>query len=159
MKARADTKRRDVRFKPGDQVMLNTKNIKIAGSRKLHARWAGPFTIDSMVGPEGKEVAARLALPARWRIHPVFHVSLLKHYRSDGTNRPAPPPLFFDAVDGSPVWEVECLLRERVRSTGQKEYLTRWKGFGPQEDSWTREDDILDPQLVEELRRRMAPVR
>jgi hypothetical protein len=156
MKAREDPKRRDVLFKPGDQVMLNTKNIKYAGSRKLHARWTGPFTIEKMVGPEGTAVAAKLVLPARWRIHPVFHVSLLKHYHTDGTNRPAPPPLDFDPVDGAPIWEVECLLRERTTASGVREFLTRWKGFGSEEDSWTRADDVLDPALIAELRARTA---
>jgi hypothetical protein len=160
MKQRADPKRRDVHFAPGDRVMLSMRNIKFkSGTRKLHARWTGPFTITQMVGPEGKAVAAKLALPAGWKIHPVFHVSLLKHWRSDGTNQPAPPPLSFDPDDGAPIWEVECLLKERVRPSGESEFLTRWKGFGSHEDSWTRESDVLDPALIAELRRRSGPVR
>jgi hypothetical protein len=158
MKRRADPHRRDVQFDIGDKVMLNTKNIKFkAGTRKLHARWTGPFSITQMVGPEGKAVAAKLALPVGWKIHPVFHVSLLKHWRSDGTNQPAPPPLMFDPDDGAPVWEVECLLKERKRASGESEFLTRWKGFASHEDSWTRECDILDPDLIAELRARTAP--
>ena len=95
------------------------------------------------------------ALPERWRIHPVFHVSLLKHYHSDGGSRPAPPPLFYDE-NGAAVWEVSHLLAERVNpATGETEFKVRWKGYGPHEDSWSRQSDILDSSLIDEFRSRM----
>ena len=157
MKARADKSRRDVHFAVGDKVLLNTKHLKQAGSRKFAPRWTGPFTVSALVGAQGRPaVAAKLDLPVAWRIHPVFHVSLLKHYRSDGRSRPAPPPLYYDA-DGQAVWEVSHLLDERTNpTTGEKEYQVRWKGYAPDEDSWSRESDILDKSLIADLHARMA---
>ena len=47
---------------------------------KLASRYIGPFEIRSKVG----EVAYRLVLPPELsRIHPVFHVSMLRKYISD----------------------------------------------------------------------------
>ena len=155
MKARADKGRRESTFAVGDMVVLNTKHLKQAGSRKFAARWSGPFKITELVGASDRPaVAVRLDLPARWRIHPVFHVSLLKHYHSDGRSRPAPPPLFYDG-DGVAVWEVSHLLDERTCSaTGEQEFKVRWMGYGPEEDSWSRESDILDKALIADLRAR-----
>ena len=156
MKARADKSRRPITFAAGDQVMLSTRNLKHPGTRKFAPRWTGPFKVSALVGPEGKPaVAVRLALPDKWRIHPVFHVSLIKHYHSDGRARPAPPPLFYDE-HGQAVWEVSCLLDERTNpDTGTHEFKVRWKGYGPHEDSWSTEADILDKSLITEFRARM----
>ena len=64
--------------------MLSSKNIRIAttGTPKLLPRFLGPFKVLKNVGP----VAVKLELPPHWKIHPVFHVSLIKPY-----NGPASP--------------------------------------------------------------------
>ncbi len=73
---------------------------------------------------------------------------------SDGRSRPAPPPLFYDG-DGVAVWEESHLLDERTCSaTGEQEFKVRWMGYGPGEDSWSRESDILDKALIADLRAR-----
>ena len=47
---------------------------------KLALRYTGPFEIRSRVG----EVAYRLVLPPKLlRIHPVFHVSMMRKYITD----------------------------------------------------------------------------
>ena len=50
---------------------------------KLSPRFIGPYDVIERVGP----VAYRLALPPELdRIHNVFHVSMLRRYRSDPTH-------------------------------------------------------------------------
>lgn len=72
MKGLANPHRRDVSFQQGDRVWLSTGNLPLRlGSRKLAAKWAGPFLVTDVVAPQ----AYRLRLPDSWRIHDVFHAS------------------------------------------------------------------------------------
>ena len=61
-------------YAPGDKVWLNSKYIKTKRNQKLEAKFFGPFRV---LYPVGKQ-AYKLELPKRWRIHDVFHVSLLE---------------------------------------------------------------------------------
>jgi len=64
-------------YQVGDLVMLNGRNIKTRRpSRKLDDKNHGPFQIEKIISP----LAIRLTLPRKWKIHNVFHVSLLKPY-------------------------------------------------------------------------------
>jgi len=90
-KSYADTKRREISFDVGTQVLLNTSNIKLKmpGARKLLPRWIGPFKVVKKVG----KVAYKLELPETLKIHDVFHISLLKSYKTSGKVQPPPPPI------------------------------------------------------------------
>ena len=62
---------------------VNSRNLKLKhlGSKKLLPRWVGPFTIERRIRP----IAYRLALlNSMCTVHPVFHVSRLAEYRTDG---------------------------------------------------------------------------
>ena len=74
-------------FAVGDKVWLSTRNFKhnLAGGKKLAPRYAGPFTILSCVGKR----AYTLDLPSSSRMHPTFHVDLLKRCHAD-TDRVRP---------------------------------------------------------------------
>ncbi|KAK8616631.1 hypothetical protein V6N13_116601 [Hibiscus sabdariffa] len=83
-KAYADTKRRDIRYEVGDKVFLKVspckKVLRFGKKGKLSPRYIGSFEVIEKVGP----VAYRLTLPPEFdKIHNVFHVSMLRRYRSD----------------------------------------------------------------------------
>ena len=67
----------EAKWSKGQQVWLEAKNISLTyGSSKLAPRRHGPFKILHVVSP----VAYELELPEHWKIHPVFHASLLTPY-------------------------------------------------------------------------------
>ncbi len=96
------------------------------------------------VGP----VAYKLKMNPGWRIHPVFHVSLLEAYRSDGRIQPPPPPL---ELEGILEYEVESILdhRFRGRRRPRTSYLIAWRGYGPEHNSWEPERNVVNaPEQV-----------
>ena len=73
--------RRQVSFKVGQKVWLNVKNFTLPQGPmpKFMAKFAGPFPVVKQVFDD----AYKLALPPEIKVHPVFHVSLLKEYFED----------------------------------------------------------------------------
>ena len=86
------------------------------------------------------------------KIHPVFHVDLLTQYRETEAHRSnyeQPPP---DIIEGEQEWEVEKIINSRHVGHHKKlQFLVRWKGFPPSEDSWVPESDLSAPDLIEEF--------
>ncbi|KAG8493033.1 hypothetical protein CXB51_010398 [Gossypium anomalum] len=83
-KSYADLKRKDIEFQVGDKVFLKVspwkKVLRFGRKGKLSPRFIGPYEVIEKVRP----VAYRLALPPELeKIHDVFHVSMLRRYRSD----------------------------------------------------------------------------
>ena len=75
----------------GEMVVLAIKNLKQKQpSKKLSHCFIGPFKVDKIVGKQ----AYCLILPPNYRIHPVFHILLLKPYmrRKGELNISARPP-------------------------------------------------------------------
>ncbi len=58
----------------GKKVWLNSKYIKTKRNKKLESKFFGPFRVLHVVGKQ----AYKLELPAKWKIHDAFHVSLLE---------------------------------------------------------------------------------
>jgi hypothetical protein len=72
-------------FQEGQNVWLEASNLKLPyQSSKLAPKRQGPFRIIKKISP----VAFRLALPASWQIHDVFHASLLTPYHETPAHGP-----------------------------------------------------------------------
>ncbi|XP_052878925.1 uncharacterized protein LOC128285488 [Gossypium arboreum] len=83
-KSYADLKRRDIEYTIGGKVFLKVspwkKIMRFGRKGKLSLHFIRPYEIIERLGP----VAYRLALPSELqKIHDIFHVSMLKRYRSD----------------------------------------------------------------------------
>ena len=86
-KSYADLKMKDTEYEVGDKVFLKVspwkKVLRFRKKGKLSPRFIGPYEILERVGP----VAYRLALPPELaKLHNVFHVSMLRRYRLDGSH-------------------------------------------------------------------------
>ncbi|KAL0146658.1 hypothetical protein M9458_057998 [Cirrhinus mrigala] len=143
----ADRRRSDApTFQVGNKVWLSTRDIRLRlPCKKLSPRFVGPFTITEQINP----VTYWLQLPAHYRIHPTFHVSLLKpHYDSllptePGREEPPPPMI----TEEGTIYRVKEILNSRRRG-GRLQYFVDWEAYGPEERSWVSREDILDPTLL-----------
>ena len=122
-------RQKPMQFKIGDRVLLSAKNLRLPGAKKkLSARFVGPFQIRDAVGSQ----AYRLALPTSYRIHNVFHVSLLELWNQRAGEEPAQPmPLAVEAD----AWEVAAITGAK-KLRGQQYYLVQWKDWPEEYNSW-----------------------
>ncbi len=107
-KKQADYRRKDhPNFKVGDKVWLLRKNIATTRPcAKLDYKRFGPFKITKLVGL----VACQLELPPQFKIHNVFHVSLLEPYHENPIpecHREPPVPV---EIEGQEEFEVQEVL-------------------------------------------------
>jgi len=137
-------------YKPyiiGDKVWLEGTNLKLPANltSKLSPRWYGPFRVAAKIS----NVAHQLELPLQWKIHDVFHTSLITPYQETqehGANYIEPPP---DIIEGEPEWEVEQVIQSRrFGRNKKKQYLVRWKGYSPLHDSWVDKNDMSANDLI-----------
>ena len=111
--------------------------------KKLAMKRVGPLEIVEVLGP----LTYRLKLPQQWRIHDVFHASLLTPVRENDTHGPnfaLPPP---DLVEGEEEYEVEAITGHRTRY-GRKQFLVKWKGYPTSENSWEPERNLDHAQKL-----------
>jgi len=142
----------------GSKVWLEGMNLKLPSNitPKLSPRRYRPFKVVSQIS----KVAYKLELPSTWKIHDVFHASLLTPYKETdqhGPNFLEPPP---EILDSEPEWEVQKILKER--SFGhwkKKQYLVRWKDYLPAHDSWVNAKDLHAPELLSDFQNASSSIR
>ena len=110
----------------------------------------GPFEITEVLGP----VTYRLRLPNSWRIHNVFHATLLRSYKENtvyGQNFNKPPP---ELAEGEEVYEIETILNHRKRGRGYQ-YYVKWRGYPISDASWEPEYLFSDDgETLQQYKRR-----
>ena len=114
-------------------LVLRPKGIH----KGLVCRYEGPFRVLRRVG----KVAYKLELPAKLKVHPVFHVSMLKPFHEDqgdparGESQRAPigVKISFDR-------DIKSIMADRVvkrkNYMPKHEYLVQWKVLSDNEASW-----------------------
>ncbi|KAK8535568.1 hypothetical protein V6N12_057084 [Hibiscus sabdariffa] len=141
-KAYADLKRRDIQYEVGDKVFLKVSPLKkvfrFGNKGKLSPRYIGPFEILERISP----VAYRLALPPELdKIHNVFHVSILRRYRSDLSHILEPKEVELNPDLSYEKEPVQVLDREVKRLRNKSETLVKvlWRNHRIEEAKWELE--------------------
>ncbi|QRW26676.1 Transposon Tf2-7 polyprotein [Rhizoctonia solani] len=105
----------------GERVWLDGKNIELrTNSNKLDPKRLGPFKVTEKVSSH----AYRLELPETLKIHNVFYVGLLSKAHESPREEE---------------YEVEQIIDSK-RQRGKWFYLIKWKGYGPEDNSWEPEE-------------------
>ena len=114
---------------------------------KLKPRFYGPYRISEVIN----DVAYRLELPARSRLHDVFHMVLLKKFFS---TPPTAPPGLPPIHNGAAIPEPERVTRSRL-AHGVRQLLVHWKGEAASSATWEDLDSFVERypafQLEDEL--------
>ena len=153
-KSYADMKRKDIRYEIGEKVFLKVspwkKVMRFGKKGKLNPIFIGSYEVIEKVGP----VAYRLALhPDLEKIHNVFHVSMLRRYRSDPSQ-----VVSKETIDLRPdlTYEeepVEILAREVKELIFKKISLVKvlWRNHKTKEATWESEETMRQqyPQLFD----------
>ncbi|KAK8980910.1 hypothetical protein V6N11_048039 [Hibiscus sabdariffa] len=146
-KSYADLKRREVEYAVGDRVFLKVspwkKVMRFGKKGKLSPRFIGPYENVERVGP----VAYRLLLPPELeRIHDVFHVSMLRRYRSDMSH-----VMPIEEVELNPDMSydeepIEILASDSKVLRGRTIELVKvkWRHRGVEEATWERKEDMIE---------------
>ena len=135
------------KFKVGDKVWLDARNLHLKTTRKLTPRRLGPFEIIEEILP----VVYKLQLPSTWRIHDIFHASLLTPQVITPEYGVPPTPPLPELVDGEPEFEVEGILRHKnVGRKRELRYLVQWHGYSRAESTWEPEEHLKNtPEVLE----------
>jgi len=121
--------------------MLSGCNIKTCRpSKKLDDKNHGPFQIEKIISL----LAVRLTLPRKWKIHNVFHVSLLEPYRTSEHRAPPHPSKVLreaDDIEQSEEYDVDKVMSSVERGWRNHKrilYLVKWLDYLERKD-WTEE--------------------
>ncbi|MCH79693.1 Ty3/gypsy retrotransposon protein [Trifolium medium] len=144
MKAHADKKRTDVEFKVGDKVLVKLQPYRqhsaaLRKNQKLSMRYFGPFNIIAKVGT----VAYKLELPPTAKIHSVFHVAQLKHFKGSHDDSYIPLPLTTSEI--GPTYLPNKLLDTRMLLQGNSQVpqvLIQWGNEENADIQWEDFNDI-----------------
>ena len=100
-------------------------------------------------------MAYKLKLPPQWKIHPVFHASLLMPYietLTHGPNYMRPPP---DLVEGEAEWEVKAIRAHRYSGRQKKlQYLVKWLGYPESDNTWEPAENLHADDLIQDYEHR-----
>ena len=138
MKKRADSTHREVQWSVGEFVYVKLRPYRQSSlarrvNEKLSPRFYGPFKILQKIGP----VAYKLELPDTARIHPIFHVSLLKKAVGSQAVSPSIPTSL--SANMELIVQLATVLGIRpstVPGAARTEVLIHWHDLPVWEDSW-----------------------
>ena len=154
-KSYADMRRKDIRYEIGKKAFLKVspwkKVMRFGKNGMLSPRFIGPYEVIEKVGP----VEYRLALPPELeKIHNVFHVSILRRYRSNPSHVVSSETIELRSDLTYQEEPVKILARE-VKELRKKQIplvKVLWTNHKTEEATWESEEVMRQqyPQLFNE---------
>ncbi|KAL4555815.1 hypothetical protein LXL04_038443 [Taraxacum kok-saghyz] len=141
MTNQANKKRQHKEFSIGEFVYLRLRNyrqhsVEARANQKLAKRFFGPFKILERIGP----VAYRLQLPASSKVHPVFHVSLLKQSHLQVESDEFPDEWVSDLNPSTAL--PSKILQRRQSGDNKTQVLIQWTNQDIDTATWEDEQDM-----------------
>ena len=138
MEQKANRHRCELHYNMGDLILVRLQpyrqtTLSRRVSQKLSKGYFGPFAITQHVG----NVAYKLDLLEGCKIHPVFHVSVLKSYR--GTSPDLHFPLPPKSIDNKPLLQPAAICATRnILHQGKvcQQILVQWTDSPPEDSTW-----------------------
>ena len=126
-KAKLDPGRVDVKFAPGDLVMVLSKELLDAAEIcKLRDQWEGPFKVIKEANPN-----AYLLKVAKW-------------FQAGAPAQPGPIP-----GAAHDVYEAEAVLNHKLIGQSRRvHYLVHWRGYPSSEDTWEPAEHLRGCMLL-----------
>jgi hypothetical protein len=144
MKQQADKRRRDLQLQVGDYALVwlqpyRQQSLALRMHQKLGMKYFGPFEVLQKIG----SVAYKLKLPEAAKIHPMFHISLLKLFKGNPHQQYLPMPL--TTSEFGPITKPIRVQAWRVITRQGKpvsQLLIQWDLSQPEDATWEDLEDI-----------------
>src|SRR6266498_2973028 len=148
-----DTRRKNIFFIIEDEILLNTKNLRVRKLyKKLTNRYIKPFKITKTINLN----TYQLELPKQYRrLHKTFYISLLKPYIRRAGEEP-PKPVSLNKNDR---YQVESIRKERILKD-KTQFLIKWVDYPEHQNTWEHPEHLEEcDDLLEEFRIRLERVK
>ncbi|XP_074265979.1 uncharacterized protein LOC141588435 [Silene latifolia] len=143
MKKQADMHRLERKLEVGDLAYVKLQRYRQQSvvhrtCAKLAPRYFGPFPVLAKVG----QVSYKLSLPLQDKVHPVFHISLLKKH--EGQNPVIRSLTKLDELHQIRAELIAVLDRKLVKkgNMGVVHILVQWSNSSVDDSTWESYDDI-----------------
>ena len=110
-------------------------------SLALNQKPQTPGTLQETLSQMKSSIVFKLKLPKQWKIHNIFHASLLSLYRKTlehGPNFPQPPP---EPIGTEEEYEINKIINHQG-TAARRQYLIHWKGYSDAEQTWKLESNL-----------------
>ncbi|MCO5579100.1 hypothetical protein L7F22_032952 [Adiantum nelumboides] len=142
----ANKHRQHAKFNEGDLVLfyVASHRYKIVKSNfsKLRPRFYGSFKLIK----KNSVVSYKLELPPSWgKLHPTFHISLLKHYIQGDSPVPKLSSYVPEIEDEHVILVPEMILHVRQKETRRKlttEFLVKWMDLDESDSTWQTDEEM-----------------
>ncbi len=128
-------------FNVEDKILLNFRNIHtFKSSKKLDHKYYESFEIEEFI----EKQAYKLRLLNTFRIHNVFHVSLLKSYKERFDDVVASSSIIINEEKHD---EMKLILNSRLYRK-RLQYFVKWLSWSDIENQWVYAEDVQADELI-----------